>query len=116
MDRAQVSKQDYSVTGWSLLLIWWGVVIIVDPLTVGMGALGTGVICLGVNAARRLSQTRTNGTTTTLGLIALLWGALDTVLKLRFEASLAALLVITGLVILVRGLLPDGPDEDADAE
>ena len=41
-----------STIGESLLLIWWGVVIVIDPLTVGIGAIGTGLILLGMNAIR----------------------------------------------------------------
>ena len=52
MDNATTLNSIFSKIGDNLLLIWWGIVMIVHPLTIGMGAIGTGLILLGVNAAR----------------------------------------------------------------
>lgn len=105
MEHTQVVERDYSVIGWSALLVWWGVVILVGPMTIGMGAVGTGLICLGVNAARSLSGIPTVRSTTLFGLIALVWGALDTLLNLRFELSFAVLLIVIGVVLFAGDLL-----------
>ena len=67
----------FAAFGEGLLLIWWGVVIVVDPLTIGIGAIGSGLILLGVNAARWLKGIPTKRTTTFVGIVALVWGALD---------------------------------------
>ena len=48
-------NRTFATVGDGVLLIWWGIVIMVGPITVGMGAIGTGLICLGVNAARMLN-------------------------------------------------------------
>ena len=42
MDRTKKLNRRFASIGWGLLFIWWGVVVMVDPLTVGMGAIGTG--------------------------------------------------------------------------
>jgi len=75
------SKKQYShsvsIIGWGALLVWWGVAIAIEPLTLGMCAIGTGLILLSANAARILRGVRTVRSTTVIGIIALAWGALD---------------------------------------
>ncbi len=100
MEHAAAFNRNAATFGNSLLLIWWGVVMLIDPLTIGLGAVGTGLILLGVNGARWLKRIPTKRSTTTLGLIALAWGIVDTVLNPRFEISFALLLIIVGLVYL----------------
>ncbi len=98
MENAQTFNRNLATIGNGLLLIWWGIVIVVPPLTIGMGAVGTGLILLAVNALRWLNGIPTKGSTTTLGVIALAWGLLEAVLNPRFEISFAMLLIIIGLV------------------
>jgi len=94
-----------------LLLIWWGVVIVIDPLTIAIGAIGTGLILLGVNTARWLYGIPGKRTTSAFGIIALVWGALDQALALPFESSFAVLLMVTGAVGIVFCLAyPRKPD------
>jgi hypothetical protein len=93
---------------WGLLLIWWGVVIMIDPLTIGIGAMGSGMILLSINAFRWLKGIPTRERTTQIGLIALVWGALDQariMLGLPGGLSFALLLVVNGLAVLVAPLL-----------
>ena len=105
MENAQTLNRNLAVIGDSALLIWWGIVLMVHPLTIGMGAIGTGLIMLGVSAARALKGIPAKGSTTTIGIIALAWGALDTVFDPRFELSFAMLLIVTGVILLTRELL-----------
>jgi hypothetical protein len=93
-------NHNFATIGEGALLIWWGVVIMVDPLTLGMGAIGTGLILLGVNAARLLSHIRIRRTTNVFGIITLAWGILDTVFHPRFGASFALLLIVIGSVTI----------------
>jgi hypothetical protein len=81
-----------------LILIWWGVVIVVNPLTIGLGAIVTGIILLGLNGIRLLKGFPTKPSTTILGLVALVWGAFDHVLGLDFWHSVAVLLIVIGFV------------------
>ena len=90
-----------SAVGESLLLIWWGVVIVIDPLTVGIGAIGSGLILLGMNAIRMLNHIHPKRRTSIIGTIALGWGALDQALKLPLGASFAVLLIVTGMTGIV---------------
>jgi hypothetical protein len=93
---------------WGSLLIWWGVVIMIDPLTLGIGAMGSGMILLGINVFRWLKGIPTRERTTQIGLIAFVWGALEqarTMLGLPGGLSFALLLVVNGLAVLAAPLL-----------
>ncbi len=94
MDNARTLNHNFATIGNGALLIWWGIVIMVGPLTVGMGAIGTGLILLGVNAARLRNGIPTKGSTTAVGIIALVWGTLDSVFDPRFETSFAIMLIV----------------------
>jgi hypothetical protein len=98
-------NHNLAVIGWGALLIWWGIVMVVDPLTISIGAIGTGLILLAVNGARRLRGIPTLGSTTTLGVIALGWGVLTRALALRDERAFAALLIVIGAVMIGALLL-----------
>lgn len=93
-------NHNFAVIGWGALFIWWGIVVMIDPITIGMGAIGTGLIFLGVSIARWLAGVPMKNSSVVIGTIALVWGALDTVLQLRFGPSLATLLIVIGLVVL----------------
>ena len=93
---------------WGALLIWWGVVLIIEPITVGIAAAGTGLILLGVNAIRSLKGIPTRHKTTLIAFIAILWGTLDQaryMLALSSGLSFALLLVVSGLTVLLSPLL-----------
>jgi hypothetical protein len=104
MDKERINHV-IATAGWGLLLIWWGVCFAVGPITFGISAIGTGLILLGANAARWMLGIPRVGSTTAVGVVALVWGVLDTGFKLRFEASLAALLIVIGGILIVS-LLP----------
>jgi len=105
---ARTLNHNLATLGWGALFIWWGVVVLIDPLTIGIGAIGTGLILLGVNGARWLKGIPTKGSTTALGVIALTWGALDQAriaLALPSGASFALLLVGVGVITVASELL-----------
>ncbi len=102
MNNVRTLNRNFATMGWGALFIWWGVVIMLDPLTIGMGAIGTGLILLGVNAARLLKGIPAKGSTTAVGIIALVWGALDQAFALRFGASFATMLIVFGAVVIAR--------------
>jgi hypothetical protein len=109
MENIKTLNHIFSKIGDNLLLIWWGIVMIMHPLTIGMGAIGTGLILLGVNAARRIKRIPTRLTTTVIGSMAILWGLLDTLFHPRLEVSFALMLIVIGLVSLAAMLArPDG--------
>ncbi len=101
MENIQTLNHKLATIGNGTLLIWWGMVIMIEPLTIGMGAIGTGLILLSVNAARRLRGIPPKASTTFIGSIALVWGALDTIFDPRVELSFAILLIVVGLATIV---------------
>jgi hypothetical protein len=100
MDNTKTLNHNIAIVGWSALLIWWGVAIMVKPITIGLSAVGTGLILLGVNAFRSLKGLPTKGSNTAIGIIALVWGALDHIFAMPFGLSSATLLIVIGLVAL----------------
>ncbi len=100
MESTNTLNHNFATIGNGALLIWWGLVLMVDPLTIAMGAIGTGLIMLGVNAARRLNGIASKGSTTVIGIIALVWGLLETVFDPRAELSFALMLIVVGVVTI----------------
>lgn len=104
MDSHKAFKHNLAVIGEGALLIWWGLVIMIDPLTIGIGAVGTGLIFLGANAARMLKGLPQKAGNTLVGILAIVWGMLDHVFALRLGASFALLLILIGLTTLLAPL------------
>jgi len=109
MDNAQTSNSNFEMAAWGAFFIWWGITVLFTSLPQGTGAIGIGLILLGLNAARRLNGIPTTGFTTTLGILALVLGGLElanSALQLPFELPIFAILLITlGLILLAREIL-----------
>lgn len=108
MNDSQTLNRNFEAIAWGAFFIWWGVTELVPTLPDGIGAIGVGVILLGANAARSLNGIPTSGFSTTIGILALVWGGLElagVVLSLPFEIPVfAILLIVLGVIILVPGL------------
>jgi hypothetical protein len=109
MKDTKTLNRNFEAIAWGALLIWWGITELVQNLPDGTGATGIGLILLGVNAARSLSGIPINGFSTTLGVVALVWGGLElagAVLSLPFELPVFAILLIAlGVLLLGREIL-----------
>src|SRR5512141_2682016 len=109
MENVQTSNRKLEAIAWAAIFIWWGLTELFQPLPPGIGAVGIGVILLGLNAARSRSGIPASGFTTTLGILALVLGGLDltaALLHLSFELPVfAILLIVLGAIMLVRELL-----------
>ncbi len=108
MNTTKSLNRNYEVIAWGALFIWWGISIMVPSLPNGTTALGTGLILIGVNLARKQSGLPVNSFSTTIGLLALIWGGLElvgAVVALPFELPIFAILLIAlGLIVLVPEL------------
>jgi hypothetical protein len=104
MDTTKNLIRNYDVIGWGVLFIWWGISVLVTSLPVGTVEIGTGVILIGVNVARKLSGVPISRFSTTVGILALIWGVLELVgvlLSLPFELPIfAILLIVLGVIVL----------------
>jgi len=105
---------NFQTIAWGLLAILWGVTVLFDFLPGGIGIVGTGLILIGLNAARLLNGIPAKSGTTILGILALVWGGLELarpILRRLSEftdwdwAIFAILLVALGTILLVRELL-----------
>ena len=102
---------------WGLLLIWlgvwWSIPEGYEIFPEGVGAIGIGVILLGLNAARWLKGISIGLCSTSLGVLFLIWGGMKLICPLLNCApcepsALGIFLVIFGAVLLTRELLRIG--------
>ena len=106
MDITRTSNRNLEGAAWGALFIWWGVTELIPSLPDGTGAVGIGLILIGLNVARSLQGISTSAFTTTLGILALAWGALEMaspVLHLPFRLPVfVILLIVFGLILAGR--------------
>jgi hypothetical protein len=109
MENTRTSDRNLETVAWGALFIWWGITELIPGLPHGTGAIGIGLIFLGLNLARSLNGIPTSGFSTTLGILALVLGGLElasSVMRLSFELPIfAILLIVLGVILLARELL-----------
>ena len=108
MNNTQTINRNYDAIAWGAIFIWWGITELFKFLPDGTGAIGIGLILLGVNAARSRNNIPASKFSTTLAILALVWGGLElagVVLSLPFEIPVfAILLIVLGVMILAGEL------------
>jgi hypothetical protein len=108
MENTRKSNLDFGTIAWGALFILWGLTEMFKFLPDGTGAVGIGVVLIGLNLARSWTGQPTSGFTTTFGILALLLGGLELArpyLNLSFELPVFAILLLAmGTIVLVRGL------------
>jgi hypothetical protein len=108
MNDTNTLNRNFEAISWGTLFIWWGITEMAKNLPNGTGAVGIGLILLGLNTARYLKNIPMSGFTTILGILALVWGGLElvgAVLSLPFELPIfAILLIVLGILVLVHEL------------
>lgn len=106
MDNTQNLNRKFEAIAWGAFFIWWGMTELFQSLPEGTGAIGIGLILLGLNFARSQNSIPASGFTTTLGILALVWGGLELarpVLNLPFELPVFAIfLIVIGVIFLAR--------------
>ena len=108
MENTRKITLDFGTIAWGALFILWGITEMVKSLPNGTGALGIGLILIGLNVARSWTGQPTSGFTTTFGILALLLGGLELAspyLHLSFELPIFAILLLAlGLIVLARAM------------
>jgi hypothetical protein len=108
MENTRKLNLDLGTIAWGALFILWGLTEMFKFLPDGTGALGIGLILIGLNVARSLTGQPTSGFSTTLGILALLLGGLELAspyLHLSFELPIFAILLLAlGLIVLARAM------------
>ncbi len=99
---------NFETMAWGFLFIWWGLTELIPSLPTGIGAIGIGLILLGLNVARSVNGLPTSGFSITLGILALVWGGLElagTILWLPFQLPISSiLLIVLGMILFAREL------------
>ena len=108
MENTRKSNLDLDTIGWGAFFILWGITEMFRSLPEGTGAIGIGIILIGLNLARLYKREPISGFTTTFGILALLLGALQLArqyLQLPFELPIfAILLLVLGLITLISAM------------
>jgi hypothetical protein len=111
MENVRTLNRNLDTMAWGAFFIWWGVTALFKSLPVGTGAVGIGLILLGLNAARALNGIPTSTFTLALGLLTLALGGLDlakSVLGLPWDIPVFAItLTLLGVLFLARAVLAD---------
>jgi hypothetical protein len=109
MENTRTLNRNFETIAWGAFLVWWGITELFKFLPEGTGAVGFGLILIGLNAARSLNGLPTSGFTITLGILALVLGGLELAgffLSLPFELPVfAILLIVLGVIVLAREMI-----------
>ena len=113
MGNKKNAKCKFAKIGWGLLAILWGITILFDFVPFGAGLIGSGLILLGVNAARSLIGISPRSDNTLFGILTLVWGGLELVRPILRGLSesidwdwgiFAILLIVLGGILLAHEL------------
>jgi len=108
MNTTKNISRNFDAIGWGALFVWWGISLMLPSMLNGVAPLGTGLILIGVNIARKLAGLPMSGFSTTIGILAIVWGVLELVgvlVNLPFEIPIfAILLIVLGLIVLAPEL------------
>ena len=101
MNDSMRKSRNIEAIAWGALFIWWGITLLIQ-FPAGVGLIGVGLILLAANAARYFQGMRLSGFSTTIGVLALLWGGMElagTVLPFELPVF-PIILIVLGLMIL----------------
>ncbi len=108
MKDKQSQNLDFGTIAWGAIFVWWGINELFPSLPAGTGALGIGLILLGLNAARHYSGVPTSRFSISVGILAAIWGGLElagVILNLPFQIPVfAILLIVLGVMVLAPEL------------
>lgn len=108
MENTRKSTFNLEAIAWGALFILWGITELFPSLPKGIGAIGIGIILIGLNLARSWTGRPTSGFSTTIGILALLLGGLELAspfLHLSFELPIFPILLLALGAILLGGAL-----------
>jgi hypothetical protein len=108
MNNIQVRNRTFEGLAWSAFVIWWRIAELFQFLPSATWVFGVGLILIALNVARVLKGLPTSGFTITVGILALVWGGLETAglfLNLPFELPVfPIMLIVLGVIVLAGNL------------
>lgn len=106
---APVIIPEKAVLNKRLETVFWGLFLIMlggqwllpkDTLPNGVWSIGVGLLLLGLNAARYFSHLRMSGFTTVLGILSVIGGLGEIILKVDLDGAI--LLIILGSILILK--------------
>jgi hypothetical protein len=114
MQQVDVLNRKLEAVGWGSIFAWWGFVDLVGSLPHGVGAVGFGLILVGLSIARSRLGLPSNGFANVVGVVALVWGLVDVagaVAALPFALPVFPILLIAlGALMAVSALRRRQPE------
>ena len=108
MENTSKSNLNFEAIAWGAFFIFWGATAMFPLLPDGIGAIGIGLIMIGLNIARYMTGRSISGFTTTFGILAALLGGFELarpLLNLSFELPIFAIMLLAlGLITLFRAM------------
>lgn len=93
-----MTEKNIEATGWGLFFVWIGISFLAG-FSFAVGLLGVGVITLGGQMARKVSNIKLEGFWVVVGILLIIGGIWE---LLKIEVQLVPILIIVaGLVILI---------------
>lgn len=93
-----MTEKNIEAAGWGLFFVWIGISFLVG-FSFAVGLLGVGVITLGGQMARKLSNIKLEGFWVVVGILFIIGGIWE---LLKIEVQLVpVLIIVAGLVILI---------------
>ncbi len=105
MNASVKDNRNIDALAWGALFIWWGLTLLIK-FPAGVGLIGVGVILLAANAARYFQGMGLSAFSTTIGVLALVWGVLElagTVLPFALPVFPILLIILGLMVVFGRG-------------
>ena len=109
MNNLQVLNQRYEAIAWGTIFILLGFLMFIPGDQNNIFVLGIGIILLGLNLARSLTQIAVNRFTVIIGVMALVLGGLSLLWPMmgngtRFEVDIFPFIILAiGLYLLIPG-------------
>jgi hypothetical protein len=93
-----MTDRNFNAVGWGLFFIWIGICYLAG-ISFAVGILGVGIILLGVQLARKLSNVKSETFWVVVGILFVIGGIWD-LLKIQFDL-VPILILIAGVLLLI---------------
>lgn len=93
-----MTEKNFAAVGWGLFLIWIGISYIAG-FSFGVGILGVGIITLGIQLARMVSNLKLEGFWVVVGILFII-GGIWNLFNIQFDL-VPILILIAGVLLLI---------------
>jgi hypothetical protein len=93
-----MTDRNFAAIGWGLFFIWIGICYLAG-FSFSVGILGVGIIILGVQLSRKLSNVKSEGFWVVVSILFIIGGIWD-LIKIQFDI-VPILIIIAGILLLI---------------